>query len=60
MIQLSANDVIRDNYLYQSQCHLEASYAVEFEQTSAILIENNIFQQLTNPIMSRKLFRLRC
>ena len=52
MIQLSANSVVRDSYLYQSKAHLEQSYAVELEQNSAILVENNIFQQLTNPIMS--------
>jgi hypothetical protein len=51
MLDSSANDVIRDNYFYQSQSHVEDSYAVEFEQTSAILVENNIFQQVTFPVM---------
>ena len=52
MLDLSANDVIRDSYFYQSQSHLEESYGIEPEQTSNLLIENNIFQQLTDPIMT--------
>ena len=51
MLIYSAFDSIRNNYLYQSQTHAEQSYAVELEQTSGALVENNIFQQLTNPIM---------
>lgn len=47
----SAFDVIRDSYFYQSQAHAEQSYAVEIESSSGILVENNIFQQVTNPIM---------
>jgi hypothetical protein len=46
------NNVVRDSYFFQSQSHSEESYTVEFEQTSADLVENNIMQQLTNPIMS--------
>jgi hypothetical protein len=52
MLDLSANDVVRDSYFYQSQAHLEESYGIEPEQTSNLLIENNIFQQLTDPIMA--------
>jgi hypothetical protein len=52
MLDLSANDVVRDSYFYQSQAHMEESYGIEPEQTSGLLIENNIFQQLTDPIMS--------
>lgn len=52
LLDLSANDVIRDSYFYQSQAHMEESYGIEPEQTSNLLIENNIFQQLTDPIMS--------
>lgn len=48
----SANDVVRDSYFYQSQSHAEQSYVVELESSSALLIENNIFQQSTNPIMT--------
>src|SRR5262249_19080693 len=49
---LSSNTVIWGNYFYQSQSHSEESYSVEQEQTSAELIENNIFQQLANPLMA--------
>ena len=49
---MSADSVIRDNYFYQSQDHASSSYVVEFEAASAFLVENNIFQQTTNPIMS--------
>jgi hypothetical protein len=52
LLNLGANDVVRDSYFYQSQSHLEVSYGVELEQTSTSLIENNVFQQLTNPIMT--------
>jgi hypothetical protein len=48
----SGSDVVRDSYFYQSQSHASSSYAVEFEIASGALIENNIFQQTTNPIMS--------
>jgi len=47
----SANDVVRDNYFYQSQSHYSESYVVESEESSAFLVENNIFQQVTNPLM---------
>lgn len=47
----SANDVIRDSYFYQSQSHQSQSYVVETEEASAFLVENNIFQQVTNPLM---------
>jgi hypothetical protein len=47
----SADDVVRDSYLYQSQSHATTSYGIEFEEASAVLVENNIFQQVTNPIM---------
>lgn len=51
LFDLSANSMVRDSYFYQSQTHLSQSYGVETEQTSGLLIENNIFQQLTDPIM---------
>jgi hypothetical protein len=47
----SGSDVIRDSYFYQSQSHASSSYVVEFEIASASLVENNIFQQTTNPLM---------
>jgi hypothetical protein len=48
----SANDIIRDSYFYQSQSHSSVSYGVEPEGASASLVENNIFQQVTCPIMA--------
>lgn len=48
---LSANDVIRDSYFYQSQSHASRSYGVELESSSGVLVENNIFQQVTTPLM---------
>ena len=51
MLYQSANDVIRDSYFYQSQSHYSESYVVEVEEASAFLVENNIFQQVTNPLM---------
>ena len=51
-LQQSANDVVRDSYFYQSQSHSSVSYAVEPEGASGSLVENNILQQVTCPIMS--------
>jgi hypothetical protein len=51
MLYQSANDVIRDSYFYQSQSHYSESYVVEVEEASGFLVENNIFQQVTNPLM---------
>jgi hypothetical protein len=47
----SAGDVIRDSYFYQSQSHYSESYVIETEEASGFLVENNIFQQVTNPLM---------
>jgi hypothetical protein len=47
----SDQDVIRDSYFFQSQSHGSESYVVEVESSSGALIENNIFQQVTNPLM---------
>jgi hypothetical protein len=47
----SMSDVIRNNYFYQSQSHASESYVLELDETSADLIENNVFQQVTNPLM---------
>lgn len=52
LIYQSLNDVVRDSYFYQSQSHSSVSYSIEFEESSGFLVENNIFQQVTNPIMS--------
>ncbi len=51
MLYQSGNDVIRDSYFYGSQSHYSESYVVESEEASSFLIENNIFQQVTNPLM---------
>jgi hypothetical protein len=47
----SAFDVITQNYFYESQSHYSESYVMEAEEASGILLENNIFQQVTNPTM---------
>lgn len=49
---LSYQDTIRDSYLFGNQSHSTVSYAVEYELSSAVLTENNIMQQTTNPIIS--------
>lgn len=47
----SANDVIRDSYFYQAQGHTSVSYNIDPEESSAFLVENNIMQQTTEPII---------
>jgi hypothetical protein len=47
----SPSAVVRDSYFYQAQGYNSQSYAIEFELSSRSLIENNIFQQTTAPIM---------
>jgi hypothetical protein len=47
----SLNDVIRDSYFFQSQEHASQSYGIEINESSALLLENNIFQQVTNPVI---------
>jgi hypothetical protein len=47
----SGRDVIRDSYFYAAQGSASESYAVELEESSGVLVENNIFQQVTTPIM---------
>jgi hypothetical protein len=48
---LSFQDVIRDNYFYGALGGGSQSYGIEFETASAVLVENNILQQTTAPIM---------
>lgn len=50
-VTLSLADVVRDSYFYAAQSSGTDSYAIEFEESSAALVENNIFQQTTVPIM---------
>lgn len=47
----SFQDVIRDSYFYGAEGGGSQSYGIELEETSGNLIENNIFQQTTAPIM---------
>lgn len=47
----SMSDVVRDSYFYAAQGSASDSYAIEFDAASASLVENNIFQQVTTPIM---------
>ena len=51
LLEMSYGDVIRNNYFYQAQGTQSDSYGVESEESSAFLLENNIFQQKTSPIM---------
>jgi hypothetical protein len=48
---MSLDDVVRDSYFYGAQTHGSSSYGVEFEECSAVLAENNIFQQVVAPYM---------
>jgi hypothetical protein len=48
---LSFQTVIRDSYFYGAQGGGSQSYGIEVETASASLIENNIFQQTTAPVM---------
>jgi hypothetical protein len=50
-IGLSLQSVVRDSYFYQAQSSGSDSYGIEVEESSGFLIENNIFQQTTAPIM---------
>jgi len=50
-VNQSLNVVVRDSYFYGAQSSLSQSYAVEVEESSNVLVENNIFQQTTNPLM---------
>jgi hypothetical protein len=47
----SAQDVIRSNYFYGAQGSYSQSYCVEYDTASGVLVENNIFQQVTLPTM---------
>lgn len=44
-------NVIRDSYFYKSQSSAAVSYGIDIEESSALLVENNIFQQVTTPAM---------
>ncbi len=51
VIYTSLDNVIRDNYFYGVQRNGPQSYGVEIEGASGLLVENNIFQQTTAPVM---------
>jgi hypothetical protein len=51
LIRQSMSPVIRDNYLYGAQTGGNQSYGVETWETSGVLIENNIIQQATEPVI---------
>lgn len=46
----SAKDVIRDSYFYGAQSHTQTSYNIEADNDSDTLIENNVMQQVTQPV----------
>jgi hypothetical protein len=48
---MTMHTIVRDSYFYQSQTSGSQSYVVESLASSESLIENNIFQQVTNPLM---------
>jgi len=47
----SANDVVRDSYFYGTTITGATSYTIEGSTSSNLLIENNIFQQVTTPVV---------
>ena len=52
LVYQSSSSVIHNSYFYGVLGSGSQSYAIELEDVSSSLIENNIFQQTTNPIMS--------
>jgi hypothetical protein len=50
-LQTSARCVIKDNYFYGTYNGANLSYGVEPWMTSDLLIENNIFQHITSPVL---------
>ncbi len=47
----SAHNTIRDSYFYLTQSNIEESYGIEWYIGADNLIENNIFQNIANPIL---------
>jgi hypothetical protein len=47
----STQNVVRDSYIYGDQSSASTSYGIELAQTSDMLIENNLFQHQTAPMM---------
>jgi hypothetical protein len=48
----SINNVVRDSYFYGTVNAASQSYGIEHFQASANLVENNIFQHITAPMMN--------
>ena len=47
----SADDVIMNSYFFGAQGSASESYSIEFDTASQAAVVNNIFQQVTTPIM---------
>lgn len=47
----SAHNTVRDSYFFKTQQNTEESYGIEGYLSSDELIENNIFQRISNPIL---------
>lgn len=52
LLYQSTNNVVRDSYFYGTLNAASQSYGIEHFQASANLIENNIFQHITAPMMN--------
>ncbi len=48
--QVSTNVTVQDSYFYKTAGQTSTSYGVETAGASAVLIQNNIFQQITEPM----------
>jgi hypothetical protein len=51
LILQNLQSVVRDSYFYAAQSHAATSYNIEIDESSGILIENNIMQQVTAPLV---------
>jgi hypothetical protein len=49
---ISANNTVRDSYFFDGQSHAQESYGINAFASSANLIENNIFQYISVPMMN--------
>jgi hypothetical protein len=49
-VQVSTNVTVQDSYFYKTAGQTSTSYGVESAGASAVLIQNNIFQQITEPM----------
>jgi len=48
--QVSTNITVQDSYFFLTAGHTSVSYGVESAGASAVLIQNNVFQQVTEPM----------